>query len=99
MLRHGITLLKKWFRNNSTTLSHNERKTIMTPELTQEYLEILQKEYQYVSTCLNYSNNKFKLLVNGGINPNILQEVNNQFSVRKASLEMQIYTIRDFLKE
>lgn len=70
----------------------------MTPQLTPEYLEQLQKEYQYVSTCLNYSNNRFKLLVNQGLNPNILQQVNNEFSVRKAALEMQIYALTDYLQ-
>ncbi len=71
----------------------------MTPQLTPEYLEQLQKEYQYVSTCLNYSNNRFKLLVNQGLNPNILQQVNNELSVRKAALEVQIYALTDYLKE
>lgn len=71
----------------------------MTPQLTPEYLELLQQEYQYVSTCLNYSNNRFKLLVNQGLNPNILQQVNNELSVRKAALEVQIYALTDYLKE
>ena len=71
----------------------------MTPQLTPEYLEQLQKEYQYVSTCLNYSNNRFKLLVNQGLNPNILQQVNNELSIRKAALEVQIYALTDYLKE
>ncbi len=71
----------------------------MTPQLTPEYLELLQREYQYVSTCLNYSNNRFKLLVNQGLNPNILQQVNNELSVRKAALEVQIYALTDYLKE
>ena len=71
----------------------------MTPQLTPEYLELLQREYQYVSTCLNYSNTRFKLLVNQGLNPNILQQVNNELSVRKAALEVQIYALTDYLKE
>ena len=71
----------------------------MTPQLTPEYLELLQQEYQYVSTCLNYSNTRFKLLVNQGLNPNILQQVNNELSVRKAALEVQIYALTDYLKE
>lgn len=71
----------------------------MTPQLTPEYLELLQQEYQYVSTCLNYSNNRFKLLVNQGLNPNILQQVNNELSVRKAALEVQIYALTDYLNE
>lgn len=96
MLHLGFLNLKRWFSSKPEPIK--ERRKIMTPELTPEYLEVLQKEYQYVSTCLNYSNSKFKLLVNQGINPNILQEANNQFSVRKASLEMQIYAVTDYLK-
>ena len=94
MLRLGF--IKRWFQKKPAPTK--ERIKRMTPELTPEYLETLQKEYQYVSTCLNYSNNKFKLLVNQGLNPNILQQVNNEFSVRKAALEMQIYAVTDYLQ-
>ena len=94
MLRLGF--IKRWFQKKPAPTK--ERIKRMTPELTPEYLETLQKEYQYVSTCLNYSNNKFKLLVNQGLNPNILQQVNNEFSVRKAALEMQIYALTDYLQ-
>ena len=94
MLRLGF--IKRWFQKKPAPTK--ERIKRMTPELTPEYLETLQKEYQYVSTCLNYSNNKFKLLVNQGLNPNILQQVNNEFSVRKAALEMQIYAVTDDLQ-
>ncbi len=94
MLRLGF--IRRWFQKKPAPTK--ERIKRMTPELTPEYLETLQKEYQYVSTCLNYSNNKFKLLVNQGLNPNILQQVNNEFSVRKAALEMQIYALTDYLQ-
>lgn len=95
MLRLGF--IKRWFQK--TPAPTKERIKRMTPELTPEYLETLQKEYQYVSTCLTYSNNRFKLLVNQGLNPNILQQVNNELSVRKAALEVQIYALTDYLKE
>ena len=92
-----LGFIKRWFKKEPKTTK--ERRIPMTPQLTPEYLEQLQKEYQYVSTCLNYSNNRFKLLVNQGLNPNILQQVNNELSVRKAALEVQIYALTDYLKE
>ena len=95
MLRLGF--IKRWFLKK-TPAPQQERIKIMTPELTPEYLQTLQKEYQYISTCLNYSNSKFKLLINQGLNPNILQQVNNELSVRKTSLEMQIYALTDYLQ-
>lgn len=95
MLRHGFKNFKRWFFRTSTI--QPEVITIMTPELTPEYLETLKQEYQYVSTCLNYSTQKFKLLTNQGLNPQVLQQVNNAWVVKKAELEVQIYAITDYL--
>ena len=94
MLRLGF--IKRWFYKKPAPTKETIKH--MTPELTQEYLETLQKEYQYVSTCLNYSSQKFKLLTNQGINAQVLQQVNNDFAVRKAALEVQIYALTDYLQ-
>jgi len=94
MLLRGFTIFKRWFQKKPE--QKREGITNMTPALTPEYLESLKQEYQYVSTCLNYSTQKFKLLTNQGLNPQVLQEVNNELVVKKASLEVQIYALTDF---
>jgi hypothetical protein len=71
----------------------------MTPEFTPEYLETLKKEYQFVSSCVAYSSQKFKLLCNQGLNPNLLQDVNNRMLSRKTELEVQIYFLTDYLSQ
>ena len=71
----------------------------MTPELTPEYLEVLKREYEYVSTCLQYGTQKYRLICNQGLNPSLVQEANTQLSVRKTALEIQIYALQDFLTQ
>lgn len=96
MLRLGFTnLIQRLFKKRPK--QKKERIKNMTPSLTPEYLETLKQEYQYVCTCLNYSSLKFKLLTNQGVNPSVLQQVNNELVVRKTSLEVQIYAVTDYL--
>jgi hypothetical protein len=70
-----------------------------TPQLTPEYLEVLKREYEYVSACLQYSTQKYRLLCNQGLNPNLVQEANNNLAVKKAELEIQIYFLQDYLSQ
>ena len=93
MLHLGF--IKRWFKKEPITTK--ERRIPMTPQLTPEYLELLQQEYQYVSTCVNYATQKFKLLTNQGLNPTVLQNVFNELTTRKTSLEVQIYAVTDYL--
>lgn len=93
MLHLGF--IKHWFKKKPE--QKRERITNMTPSLTPEYLEILKQEYQYVSTCVNYASQKFKLLTNQGVNPTVLQTVFNELTAQKTSLEVQIYAVTDYL--
>ena len=95
MLRLGFTNLTRWFRKKPEQKKEGIKN--MTPSLTPEYLETLKQEYQYVSTCVNYATTKFKLLTNQGINPTVLQNVFNELTTRKTSLEVQIYAVTDYL--
>ncbi len=70
-----------------------------TPQLTPEYLEVLRREYEYISTCLQYSTQKYRLLCNQGLNHNLVQEANNNFAIRKTELEIQIYFLQDYLSQ
>lgn len=98
MFHRGLTKLLQLFKKKQAVVQHRKEK-IMTPELTQEYYDTLQKEYQYVSACLQYSGAKFKLLTNQGLNPHMLQDVNNKLALRKTELELQLYFLRDYLSE
>lgn len=71
----------------------------MTPSLTPEHLETLKQEHQYVSICLNYLSNRFKLLTNQGINQDVLHKIFNDLTVRKASIEVEIYALTDYLNQ
>jgi len=93
MLHLGF--IKRWFKKKPE--QKREGITNMTPSLTPEYLETLKQEYQYVSTCVNYATQKFKLLTNQGLNPTVLQNVFNELTTRKTSLEVQIYAVTDYL--
>lgn len=70
-----------------------------TPQLTPEYLEVLKREYEFVSSCLQYSTQKYRLLCNQGMNPNLVQEANNNLAIRKAELEIKIYFLQDYLTQ
>ena len=94
MLRLGLTILKRLLKQLT---QKKEGIKNMTPEITQEYLETLQREYVYVSSCSTYASQKYKLLCNQGLNPNILQDVINKLMVRKTELEVHIYFIKDAL--
>ena len=96
MLRLGLTILKRLLKRPK---QKKEGTKTMTPEITQEYLETLQREYIYVSSCSTYASQKYKLLCNQGLNPNVLQDVINKMMVRKTELEVQIYFIKDYLEK
>lgn len=97
MLRGGIAYLIKRFLEPKP--KQEQRKKMTTPQLTPEYLEVLKREYEYVSACLQYSTQKYRLLCNQGLNPNLVQEANNNLAVKKAELEIQIYFLQDFLAQ
>lgn len=95
MLRLGF--IKRWFQKKPAPTK--ERIKRMTPELTPEYLETLQKEYQYVCVCLQFSSLKFPRLVNQErMNAGVLQQVNNDLAIKKTSLEVQIYALTEYLQ-
>jgi glycyl-tRNA synthetase beta subunit len=71
---------------------------LMANKITSEHYEALKDEYDYVSLCLSFAQQRFQLLVNQGINVVILQNVINDYAKEKARIQVEIAALNDFLK-
>ena len=95
-----IVILRNFFfrKKDVPTRPHSIKEKPMIREFTPECLELLNKEFQFVSTTLSFTTQKFKLLCNQGLNSQVLQKVIDELQVEKTKLEVQIYALRDQLE-
>lgn len=92
MLHCGFKIFKQWLFQEP-----NQEVNQMTPELSPEYFSALQKEFEYVSTCLNYASQNFRRLAAEGMNQMALQNAINELAAKKMMIEIQLFAVSDYL--
>ena len=94
-----IALKHEFFKDKYLHIDKQVNVKMTVPNLSPEYFEVLQKEYEYVSYVLSFATQRFSFLVNQSNNASLLQQSINDLALRKTTLEVQLYALKDFLEK